>query len=378
MLDFWYTGCTNAIRSLPKMNKLQRRFKDRIQIVMVGLNGQRYQQIEDVYNVLKRKYDLRLASAYDSVLHVKWDIWSMPYIIIVDPSGVVRHITTGSDMSETKLDALLRGEEVKFHRDKDIPDTFQVKNFPGSPDSTLVYRSVLTRWTGERPRVSDLSSYNTWPKSMQDEGIIVVGFRLDQLYKIAYTGSHNPNVFALRDGSLFYPDAVVEVSDRRPFVVDTASFAGRYSVNIALTSPGGKDLEGMMRRFQDELRNAFGYSVKMEEREFDVWRIKADRAALQKLKTSGGARQINITPVNMFMQNVPVETFYRLLLYQLYMPDRIFIDKNENGFEGNVDIDLKAVLTDPADVKKALRKYGIEVIQEKRKLKALVISDPQP
>lgn len=378
MLDFWFTGCTNAIRSLPAMNNLQLKFEDRMQVMMVGVNSHRYKDIESVYDVLREKYDLQLASAYDSVLHVEWDIWSMPYIIIIDPEGIVRHITTGRDMDEEKVERLLNSRPVKFHTDPIPLSDFDVSEFPGSVDSTLLYRSILTKWKGQRPTGSHLASYNEWTEPQYRDGIILVGYPLGRLYKIAYTGRDDFNVSVLPDGSLFYPRLTLEVSNPRAFWYDTSysTYRGRYNYNLSLIGSKRNNINFLKRVFQAELHNAFGYSAVVEEREFEVMKIAAHNHAAEKLATRGGERQINMSPVRMQMQNVPIQTFYNLLVYQLSSADRVFIEKNETGFEGNIDIDLHAVLTDIDDVNLALKQIGFEIVKERRKLKTLVIKDP--
>ncbi|MBA4053753.1 MAG: hypothetical protein C0490_03490, partial [Marivirga sp.] len=87
-LDFWFPACIACIKSFPKINALQAKFKDQIQFILVGLNYERYQGIESIYEKLRAKQDLDLVAAYDTTLAVRWEIYSMPHIIVVDPSGI--------------------------------------------------------------------------------------------------------------------------------------------------------------------------------------------------------------------------------------------------------------------------------------------------
>lgn len=378
ILDFWFTGCTSAIRSLPMINKLHLKFRNRIQIMMVGLNSHRYRDIENVYDVLKGKYDLQLASAYDSVLHVQWDIWAMPYLIIVDPQGIVRHITTGTDMDEEKLQRLLDGRPVKFRSDPVPVSDFDVAEFPGTRDTSLVYRSILTKWKGQRSSGSHLASYNEWTDYQLQNGIILVGYWLSRLYKIAYTGDDNFNASPLPDGSLFYPRIVVEASDASPFCYDStfSTYKGLYNYNLSLVGSKRNSIDFVKRVFQTDLQNSFGYKVFIEDREFEVLKIEGSKRAAEKLASHGGEPLIKTSPVRMQLQNIPIDKFYKLLIYKLTTLETVYIEKNETGFEGNIDIDLRAVLTDVEDVNLALKKIGFEIVKVKRKFRTLVIRDP--
>lgn len=54
--------------------------------------------------------NLSLPVAYDSTLFHKIDIYTCPYLIIIDPAGVVKAIT--NFISSNELKALLNGEKV--------------------------------------------------------------------------------------------------------------------------------------------------------------------------------------------------------------------------------------------------------------------------
>jgi hypothetical protein len=377
LLDFWFTGCTNAIRSLPKMSALQKRFKGEMQVLMVGTNGGRYQNIENVYEMLKQKYDLQLATAYDSVLHVKWGIWSMPYIIIVDPQGVVRHITTGNDMTEEKLKRLFAGEIVLLNPATTDPPDYDITKFSSRNDSTLLYRSVLTRWNGEKSFGTSLQSYVQWPTSLRKEGLSLVGFTLDRLYQIAYTGIDNFNVVATEDGLLLYPKPIIETTNKRPFQYDTSftDRAGIYNYNLSLLPSRSKDIELIKTALQSELNNIFGFTARIEKREFEIWKISSTVDRLKKLATKGEKKEIKMSPINMSVRNVSLGEFYRTLIYQLSTPNRIFLEKPELEFKENIDLELNAVLTDFYDVRRALKDLGFDIVKESMPVSVLVIVD---
>ncbi len=83
--------------------------------MLVGVNDKKYNKgIESLYEKIKARMRLNLLVVYDSVLVNKWDVKSVPHIIIVDPAGTVRFITGGRDMTEEKLQDMLAGKNVNF------------------------------------------------------------------------------------------------------------------------------------------------------------------------------------------------------------------------------------------------------------------------
>jgi thiol-disulfide isomerase/thioredoxin len=377
-LTFWFPGCVNCIRALPIIDQFQKQFSASITFLAVGINSFQYKGIENVYERLRSKYGLDLIVAYDSILYQKWNIWSMPYIIIVDSDGIVRCLTNGSDMTSQKIKDLIEGKDVEFYpAERNVP-RYDISKFPGTEDSTLVYRSVLTRWRGETSTASNLAEHVKWPKKYRDMGVRFVGLDLSRLYRIAYWSNDNSNVTVFPDGTLGYPVPVLKVKNDTLFRYDSTynDFRGIYNYNLAVNPSRSGDLEYIKNVFQGELKNIFGYKVSVEKRRMLVWRLVADPGATAKLSSRGGKTIVSASPVSISLQNAPIETFCNIVIYNLSNAKRIFIDYNETGYSGNIDVSINAVLTDLDDMRAALRQIGFNVIAEEKEVKVLVISDP--
>lgn len=119
ILDYWTAFCSTCIESQPRMDTLQRAFKDDVTVLLVGLNGVRLNRrsdslIRNRFEKQRRDYTMELAIAYDSLTFDRFDIWATPYIIVVDKKGIIRAITTRIDQQQTK--ALLAGKQVVFDK----------------------------------------------------------------------------------------------------------------------------------------------------------------------------------------------------------------------------------------------------------------------
>src|SRR6266487_544306 len=62
ILDFWSRGCSACIASFPKLNELTKEFKDKAQIVLVGID-ENDKLIRKMYEKFRQKYDLSLTTA---------------------------------------------------------------------------------------------------------------------------------------------------------------------------------------------------------------------------------------------------------------------------------------------------------------------------
>jgi len=99
VLDFWNRYCYTCLDSQPHIDSLQRAFNDKIQFVLVGYTGSQYLKKSDdaairvLYERQRKEHDLSLAIAYDSLSFHRFIIRPTPYIIIIDPNGIVRGLT---------------------------------------------------------------------------------------------------------------------------------------------------------------------------------------------------------------------------------------------------------------------------------------------
>jgi thiol-disulfide isomerase/thioredoxin len=128
VLDGWSRYCGVCVRSMPKIDSLQSIFKDKVQFIMVGYTGEKYSKkrlqhvdgatdevaIKKLYEQTRLKDGLNLVVAFDSLLFHRLDIGPTPYIVIVDPNGIVRGITT--KISAKDMVDLMAGREVNLRR----------------------------------------------------------------------------------------------------------------------------------------------------------------------------------------------------------------------------------------------------------------------
>lgn len=373
--DFWFSGCVNCIKSFPKVNLLQEKFKGKIQFLLVGVNEREKffgKGIELTYEKLRQRQNLNLAIAYDSILNFKWDIWSMPHIIIVDPQGIVRYITDGRDMTVGKVQDLIDERKVSFYpKDKmRLPfDPTQISN------EDVVYRSVLTRWNGEMPNAPFMNYYFTYDKKADIEFSMIP---LYGLYNLAYVSKYS---WSSTDSlySEVYPFPVLEVKDSALFQFDTHLDFGKGLYNYSLAiPPNERKIENVMKVMQEDLKRCFGYTVNLEIRSILVWKLIAKPGAAEKLKTktdipyfseSGGASGAG----GFEIRNASVD--FLLGYVRKYISDYEPPFFNETGIDGNIDIKMDALMTNREQVIKALRMNGLDLVKRERLMKVIVVRD---
>jgi len=373
ILDFWFSGCVTCIKSMPKTNDLQTRFGEQVQFLLVGVNETRYSYgrgIEVLYEKLRTKQNLQLAIAYDSITKMKWDIWEMPHLIIVDPEGIVRAVTTGLDLNEDKLRALIEGRVTRLAPKGEDLIPFDPLNVN---QNSLFYRSLLTKWQAEKqytPTVRDNITYAKTP------GMRTSRVPLYALYNLAFIGDWG---WMRRDSlySEYYPLPVLELEDSTQFTYDFATGLGLYNYDL-LIPPSRKTLYNVMENMQADLKHAFGYDVSIEQRWMPVWDLVATDQARLALRTKGGKSYFSDRGGSggaggFVLINGTIEILMDLVTrYTATNADVYF---NLTGIDYNIDIEMDCLMSDAQQVSQTLRRNGLDLVRSKRLMKVVAIRD---
>jgi hypothetical protein len=377
ILDLWYRGCGTCIRSFPKIDKLQAAFKDRIQFIMVGdISDAAFGKgLDQMYERLRQKQHITdTPVAFDSTLCQRWNIWSFPHVIVVDPGAIVRYVTTGFDMTAEKLQDMLDGKKVQFLSKDELPP-FEPDKIAAASDLVL-YRSFLTRWNGEKQHIQEMRSFI---KDDTTTRFLASRATLQWLYALAFFGRtqwHNR-----RDTwyAGVYQKPVLELSDTSQFVSDLNKPQGIYNYELIVPRSRKTETE-MMKIMQRELNNIFGYDAVVEDRLMPVWKLVAAPGAAARLKTKGGVSR-SVPGIGgdggvsgFSVWNWPMTGFFDLIVHWSEFDPAPYVD--ETGIEGNIDITVDALMTDRSQVIRELRKNGLDLVRSKKMMRVLVIRDP--
>jgi thiol-disulfide isomerase/thioredoxin len=122
ILDCWNRYCSVCVASFPRTDSLQKAYKSSVQFLLVGYSGSQYtpwrgpdeRPIKDLYEKTRTRFNLDLPVAFDSVLFHKFGISGCPFIIIINPDGMIRAITT--HLTANNLDEILAGRLPKLSK----------------------------------------------------------------------------------------------------------------------------------------------------------------------------------------------------------------------------------------------------------------------
>ncbi len=386
ILDFWNKYCSACVASFPKVNAMQKKFGDRVQFILVGIQDPE-QQIRTMYERFQRRLNLKLPCAFDSTISNYWGIYNTPHIIIIDDKGVVQAVTFTIDSSA--IEKFLTGEtpdlpvayktqneqgakrfEQKIPFDGKKP--YMINDNGGMSDTGYLFRSVLTKYNQASqhyysPVRIDLNSIDSsYPKGMFQ----VLAASLKQLYLYAYFGAES---WRVRDTSLYGKysnNLALEIHDSSLFQSSSTKNQFCYSL---IVPPDKGSKENLQIAMQRDLKTYFGYDVSVEARKISCWRLVSTEKAAAMLKAKGGNEYIEtIIPNAIYnLHNVSTNGLNGLVQCVANVTKGTVID--ETGITGKIDITLH--MMDVDDLKQSLRSSGLDLIQSEKEMKVLVIRD---
>jgi len=342
LLDFWATWCGPCISAFPKLEGLQHKFGDQLQVITVTDDPEaRIERFLD-----KRKLTLPVVLDEDRTIADIFPHRSIPHLVIIDRKGIVRAITTSSEITEEIVQKVINDEPVSLREKKDIMDFDPDKLLSG--DGDFSYQVTFTRFKEGYPGFSN--SRGTGPYT----GRRIVGVNLSPvtLFEIAWQ---------------FPPAIRTLINVKEPARL---KWSKQNAVCFDLIVP--EDLgEKRFEIMKNQLSIYFPYTVKTEEKTRKVKILSGLSRDIPLRKSLPGTKtEYSESGKGMSMKASSIDWVSEFLQNRLGIP---VVD--ETGLTGKYDLDLPWFNESPEQIHEELKKIGLRLSDGERKIKMLVITD---
>ncbi len=140
ILDFFDTYCGTCIQSMPKLQKLQDKLKDKVQIITVGLQDQATLNKFYDSNAFLKEHQVNLPVIYSDVyLKERFPHLSVPHVVFLY-QGKVQAITLGDVITEENILSLYQKGSV----DLPLKDDFGKGNLMGIDKNSIHFKGTVS------------------------------------------------------------------------------------------------------------------------------------------------------------------------------------------------------------------------------------------
>jgi thiol-disulfide isomerase/thioredoxin len=391
LLDFWNESCAACVASFPRSNEIQKKYADRLQIVLVGIpkpSG----LIRKLYATYRNNESLILPCAFDSLLPRQLDVpATLPYLIVIDDKGVVRAITghvTSEDFAdffsgkEPKLYRKYRGSEEPAEENQverysfDSKKPLLVRN-NGGADSNFKFRSLLSEFDEQKQRGytgnGRLDQNNVKVGSFQ-----VMAATLIDLYGYAFLGTSQNYLPGMRyydttSYGEYFPHLILELKDSSAFNYSIKNGKAKGFYNYSLIMPSESlTLEKMQLAMQRDLATYFGYDSKIETRDCPYLRLVSLNHSRHNIKSKTDNFTFKEIPRAGF---VTTNASFKKIVVEVLKRDIPSYVVDDSGIDYPVDMELNYIPENIPSIRKALNKYGLDLVEARKPMKVLVIKD---
>jgi thiol-disulfide isomerase/thioredoxin len=366
ILDMWSTWCTSCIASFPKMEALQNKFKDKLQILLVNpyTNSDPEEKIKTTLDKLKKRtnfYPSLPIPIHDSILNTYFPHESVPHQVWIDADRKIIAITSSNSATEENIKSVIEGKSVSLPVKNDWAINYEkplLVDENGGPSDDFVFRSLFTRYKNS---VGNRAGFRT---NAKDEvvGYYYINYPIKALIYDAYSNilknyRRATTVFDVKNPLAFKND------------YDTA-YTYCYDLTI---SPIDAKLFDIKKYLRKDLECFFNISVQQGQRLLKSEIIKVKKGVVfPHSKFEKSEADFDNQSVKKYFHNYSLAEILKILEYHFGKP---FID--ETGINYKIDLDFpdSLELSNREAVLSFLSKIGFEVKEEQRLMDVAIVTD---
>lgn len=378
ILDFWDFYCTSCINSWPKLLKLQHKYKDKIQIMLINTHEADTNKIKE-FIAKKEKiygYSMNLIMANgDTNLDHLFPHQTLPHLVWAN-KGKVKFITGGQELNETNINRMISGQDLQLNVKTD--DYITLKPF----------RPLFINNNGVGKDNGSNAIYSTLINPYSPDISTVSYFGIKDGISFGYVSNHPiKNIIRMFSGRgqdrngvpIHIPSAqtAIEMADSTR-IVDALDGTRSNRFTVQLTAKGIISIEEIKKKLLLDVEQCFGVKTTREIRTKKCLVLSRNSIPITEYKKGERSVIINTTKLNLnklTISELLTEFDSALKSFNVNLGKYPIIDETSfKGYLGEINI----VETDMNDIQKVgneLRIHGIEFSLQDREVEILVIRD---
>lgn len=376
ILDFWTFGCGTCVASWPKLIKLQEKFKDKIQILLINTYADS-KKVKDFIDRRNKIFGFKMTlpvACGDKQLNDLFPHSSVPHLVFVNDSGVVKYITDGNNLHEETIQNMIDHKNMKFYEKTDEyakinrlkPLFINGNNIGDEVGNDVIWNTIIKPYS---PNIE----FGSFFRTVRDTTLGWIGnFPIKDMFMVLYGRGMNEIGTDLR-----VPSARIAFRD-----VDTAKLVMKVNgivkyenlYIVQLTSQRKMSVQTIKRKMIDEIEGCFGLKTGWEKQRKKCLVLSRSKYPLSEYKT--GEKVVYSSETSVHFNNVTVpEVIDKLIASVPAMLRLSYPIVDETDFNGKLgQIKFESNVIDYHVLNNKLLKYGLELSVQEREVDMLVIS----
>lgn len=340
ILDFWATWCGPCISSMPKLEKLQKQYPDKLQVI--GVSHEAVKRIQKFAQ--NRPVGFMLAVDTASTLRKYFEYRTIPHVVIIDGTGTIKAITHSENVTEEAIGNLMAGKEISLPLKKDKVDfDFEKTDYFNADANTKESFNIQGNFEG----MGSMSKVGQGV--FEKRRISMINFTVDGLYRTAYKVS--------------YYRTLVEFDKK---LVEYKNPKNKFCVDVIVPKAGDE----LYTYMQQQLPKHFDIKARWEKKKMPVTVLKRTQSPL-KIEASteqsdfygGSGNHFNGAGVKVSSLAEYLEAFG--------VTNTPVLD--ETNVSGRYNIQLEWQPEKKGHMEEVLRNAGFELKKEEREIDVLVL-----
>lgn len=389
LLDFWSTNCSSCIAQMPHLQELQEKFKQ-VQIIVVTKNTK--SEVNGLKDRLRGHASEHVSDAFNNLFFITGDSLlsfifphdGFPSHVWIDSSKKLEAIAYSNSTTNENIENYLAGKKIKL-AEQGLRNIDRINPIAWL-DADTGYMAQLKYYSFIFSRIEHTGGYDGQVFASTDAAtgkvtaFNIVNAPITDLYKLAFFKYKHQNI-GIPDNKIYLETKNTNRFNYPKNEAEYFEWADRnlYCYAVKVTQENADSVYTFMRA---ELDKFFKLKSSIEYRKVKclvLKRTKSFKKLLTKSAISENGLVIDSKGSWLRLRNQPMPLLTSRIetLASYYNPFQPFFDETNFGGQINIAIpwndDLNKIPL--AQVKKALHAYGLDLREEYKILKMLVLSD---
>jgi thiol-disulfide isomerase/thioredoxin len=386
ILDYWFTGCGPCIASWPNLMQLQKKYGDKIQILGVN-HMEGHQAVKDFIrrknSNSKEPFTLPTVTG-DTILFKILPPFGYPSIVWIDPEGIYRGSTSGSDLNDKTVQSVLDNQTIQSLATNTSFVNFRRPLFldgNGGSGQQMLFYSTVSKYSDKIPSGIFLMSADS-------SGYVIAASNKPIVDLIASAYCNGPFINSSSIDYVRLPRTrmAFEGKHAEKLIRNQTNHDNWYSYQLISYQP--RTIEQLKEIMRHDLQQYFGLRFQWKKTRKECLVLTSGDTTLLGDSSIGETIYGEKDGVR-FIRDMPVEKFISMLtefIGGVYSNFGGYPLINETGFTGGLDLvfegvtdeNERAVLGDYQKLNTILKRYGMRFSVQQRDIDILVISEATP